>query len=154
MWKHPYSTKTSPTLYCSYSSLKARTPKIMSELKPWMHNCLKSIFLLLKQTSFKTCDDGHGYDSGCVMTIFNGFNTDACSVYVWSELFSGVLYFCVANTPVTEDYMDTYIAIRSLKEKSNLRVLFNWIPVELLPWSLLGSVCWIRAPFNIKTPQN
>lgn len=111
-------------LFLLFSKSK-NTSKIMSELKPWMHNCLKSIFLLLKQTSFKTCDDGHGYDSGCVMTIFNGFNTDASSVYVWSELFSGVLYFCVGNTPVTEDYMDTYISIRSLKEKSNLRVLFN-----------------------------
>lgn len=49
----------------------------------------------------------------------------AASLYVWSELFSGVLYFCVGNTPVTEAYMDTYISIRSLKERSNLRVLFN-----------------------------
>lgn len=60
-------------LFLLFSKSK-NTSKIMSELKPWMHNCLKSLFPLLKQTSFKTCDDGHGYDSGCVTFNFSEFS--------------------------------------------------------------------------------
>lgn len=39
-------------LFLLFSKSK-NTSKIMSELKPWMHNFLKSIFLLLKQTSLR-----------------------------------------------------------------------------------------------------